>query len=67
MDGRRSALVVLDAAHVALAQTLVDYEEDLSSHLSAEEATLFGPMAGSGTRGADSRPRGIAVALVLEI
>lgn len=75
VDCRRSALVVLNPTHVALAKTLINDKENLGSHLSAEENGLFHSMATLGygrsawvtpstaTAGAWS----VAVALVFEV
>lgn len=70
VNGGRSALVVLNSAHVALAETLIKNKADLGSHLSAQEdsflhavTTLGRPRRGVDTAGAGS----VAIAVVLEV
>lgn len=75
MDCRRSALVVLNPAHVTLAETLINDKENLGSHLSAKENGLFHSMATLGCAGrawitpstATAGTGSVAVALVLEV
>lgn len=68
MDGRRSALIVLDAAHVTLGEALVDHEEHLGGHLSTEERSFFRAVTTlDDASGTGSGTRGVAVALVLKI
>lgn len=67
MNSRRSALIVLNTAHVALGETLIQNEENLGSHLSTQEGGFFGTVAARCGTGTCAGPRSVAVTLVLEI
>ena len=73
VDCRRSAFVVLNPAHVTLAETLINDKENLGSHLSSKEDGFFHPMATLGCAGctwvtpSTAGTGSVAVALVLEV
>lgn len=66
MNSRGTVVIVLDTAHVALGQTLINDENDLGAHLRAKEHSFLGAMASLRRTWACTGARSIAVALILE-
>jgi hypothetical protein len=72
VNSRRSVLIVVNPAHVTLAETLVKNEYDLGSHLGTEEHSFLHAMATLGSiriypSMACADTGSVAIALVLEV
>lgn len=67
VNSRGAIVIVLNTAHVALRQALVNDKDDLGSHLCSKEDSFLGPVTTlRGTR-ARAGAGSIAVSLVLEL